>query len=111
MGISTLRRYLQSYQQGGFDSLRPKARADKGYPRTFPKAVVEKAIALREEQPARTTPTLVEILKRDPELALVQPLNPHTLTSHLRAQGKTRRLLSQKPRTYQRFEREHPNSL
>jgi len=111
VGVSTLRRYLKLYNQGGFDALRPKGRSDKGHPRAFPAEVIEKAIALREEQPARTTTTLTDILKRDPQLSLEQIPNAHTLASHLRAQGKTRKLLAQKPRTYQRFEREHVNSL
>jgi putative transposase len=111
VGVSTLRRYLKRYNQDGFEALRPKSRSDKGCPRAFPAEVVEKAIALREEQPARTTTTLVDILTRDPELSLPQPPNAHTLTSHLRSCGKTRRLMAQKPRTYKRFERERVNSL
>lgn len=111
VGISTLRRYLKLYQQGGFDALRPKGRSDKGRPRAFPSEVIEKAIALGEEQPARTTTTLADILKRDPELSGEQIPNAHTLASHLRSRGKTRRLLAQQPRLYRRFERAHPNSL
>ena len=111
VGISTLRRYLKQYNQGGFEALCPKSRSDKGHPRVFPEEVIAKAIALREEQPARTTPTLVEILQRDPDLKLEEPLNAHTLTSHLRAQGKTRRLIALHPRVFQRFEREHSGSL
>lgn len=111
VGVSTLRRYLKLYQQGGFDALRPKGRSDKGRPRAFPAQVIQKAIALREEQPARTTTTLADILKRDPELSPEQIPNAHTLASHLRSCGKTRRLLAQNPRTYRRFEREHVNSL
>jgi putative transposase len=111
VGISTLRRYLKLYQQGGFDALRPTTRIDRRTPRAFPPEVLQKAIALREEQPARTTPMIVELLKRDPQLKDIQELNAHTLTTHLRQQGKTRSLLAEKPRTYQRFEREHTNSL
>lgn len=111
VGISTLRRYLKLYQAHGFDALRPTTRTDRRKPRAFPPAVLQKAITLREEQPARTTPMLVELLKRDPELKDGQGLNAHTLTTHLRQHGKTRRLLADKPRTYKRFEREHPNSL
>ena len=85
VGISTLRRYLKQYQQGGFDALRPQERCDKGIPRALAAEVLEKAIALRQEQPARTTPMLVELLKRDPELKISQSLNIHTLTTHLRA--------------------------
>jgi putative transposase len=111
VSVSSLRRYLQLYNRGGFEALRPGERSDKGVPRAFPPEVLERAIALREEQPERTTSTLVDILKRDEALKLERPLNAHTLTSQLRGRGKTRRLLSQNGRTYQRFEREHSNSL
>ena len=111
IGITTLRRYLKQYQQGGFDALRPQERSDKGVPRALAAEVLEKAIALRQEQPARTTPMLVELLKRDPELKLALSLNAHTLTSHLRQKGKTRRLLAQSPRAFHRFERDDPNEI
>ncbi len=111
VGVATLRRYLQLYQQHGFEALRPQERADKRTPRAFPPDVVEKAIALREEQPTRTTAMIVNILKQDKSLKLDQPLNAHTLTTHLRLHGKTRRLLANTGRIFQRFERQHANSL
>jgi transposase InsO family protein len=111
VSISTLRRYLAWYQAGGFEALRPQERADKGSVKAFPPEVLEAAIALREEQPARTTPMLVELLKRDPNLKLEKAVNAHTLTTHLRQRGKTRRQLAQTTRTYRRFERDHSNSL
>jgi len=112
VGIATLRRYLQLYQQHGFEALRPKERADKRVPRAFSPEVVAKAIALREEQPARTTAMIVQILKQDERPGQAAPaLNAHTLTTHLRAHGKTRRLLAGAGRTFHRFEREHANSL
>ena len=111
VGIATLRRYLKLYQAQGFEALRPQERADKRIPRVFPPEVVKKAIALREEQPARTTPMIVKILKQDASLKLDQPLNAHTLTTHLRAHGKTRRLLAHSGRVFQRFERDYANSL
>jgi putative transposase len=111
VSVSTLRRYLRTYQRAGFEGLAPKTRADQGQVKAFPPEVVAKAIALREEQPARTTAMVVELLKRDPELKLAQAPNVHTLTTHLRRQGKTRRLLAQAPQVYQRFEREHVNAL
>jgi len=111
VGIATLRRYLRLYQQHGFQALRPKERADKRTPRAFPPEVVAKAIALREEQPERTTAMIVNILQQDASLKSVPSLNAHTLTTHLRAHGKTRRLLAGVKRTFHRFEREHANSL
>lgn len=111
VSVTTLRRYLKTYHTHGFDALRPVPRADAGTPRAFPPEVVEKAIALREAQPARTTQTLVNILQRDATVTLPHPINVHTLTTHLRRRGKTRRLLGQAAKVYQRFERAHVNSL
>jgi putative transposase len=110
VSLTTLRRYLQAYREHGFDALRPTPRSDAGTPRAFSAEVLAKAIALREEQPARTTQTLVDILQRDPRVRLPQPLNVHTLTTHLRQRGKTRRLLGHVGKVYQRFERDHVNA-
>ena len=111
VSITTLRRYLKTYREKGFDALRPAPRADTGTPRAFPPEVLDKAITLREEQPARTTQTIVDILQRDASLSLPRSVNVHTLTTHLRQRGKTRRLLRQSARAYRRFERAHVNSL
>lgn len=111
VSLTTLRRYLKAYQAGGFEALRPPPRADRGAPRAFPAEVLERAIQLREEQPARTTPMLVEIIQHDPAVQLAHPLNPHTLTTHLRRRGKTRRLLARTATAFRRFERDHPNDL
>jgi transposase InsO family protein len=102
---------LKAYQTGGFEGLRPPPRADRGTPRAFPAEVLERAVQLREEQPARTTPMLVELLKHDPAVQLAHPLNAHTLTTHLRRRGKTRRLLARIATAFRRFERDHPNDL
>lgn len=111
VSVTTLRRYLEAYREGGFDALRPSPRADKGIPRAFPPEVLDAAIALREEQPSRTTQTLVDILERDESLNLDRPVSVHTLTTHLRWRGKTRRLLRQNVKVHRRFEREHVNDL
>lgn len=111
VSVSTLRRYLARYREGGFDALRPQPRADKGTVRAFPPAVLEAAMALRAQQPARTTPMLVQLLQRDPTLKLAQPINAHTLTTQLRQRGHSRRLLGQATRAYRRFERDHSNAL
>jgi transposase InsO family protein len=111
VSVTTLRRYLKAYRERGFDALRPSPRADRGKPRAFPRQVLDQAIALREEQPSRTTQTLVDILERDEDLALDRPVNVHTLTTHLRQRGKTRRLLRQDVKVHRRFERQHVNDL
>ena len=103
VSVTSLRRYLEAYNQGGFEALRPQERGDKRQPRAFAPEVLAKAVALREEQPARTTPMIVQLLKRDPEVKTDELPNAHTLATHLRQLGKTRRLLKQQDRAFRRF--------
>ena len=111
VSVTTLRRYLKTYAAQGFDALRPVRRADAGTSRALPAHVLERAVALREEQPARTTQTLVDILQRDETLSLARPINVHTLTTQLRQRGKTRRLIGPAAKVYRRFERDQVNAL
>jgi transposase InsO family protein len=106
VSVSSLRRYYQAYQAHGFEALLPKARRDAGLPQAFPPEVLQRAIALREQQPDRTTPMLVEILKREGKT-----VNAHTLDTHLRQAGKTRKLMHAQPAPIKRFERDHVNAL
>jgi putative transposase len=106
VSITSARRYLKAFNRGGFESLKPQSRSDAGVPRMFSQEILDQAIALREAQPDRTTPMIVEHLKREG-----MTVNAHTLTTHLRKLGKTRRLLAREPKTFRRFEREHVNSL
>lgn len=106
VSITSVRRYLQAFKRGGFEALKPQSRSDAGVPRAFSQETLDQATALREAQPDRTTPMIVEHLKREGA-----SVNAHTLTTHLRKLGKTRRLLAREPKTHRRFEREHVSSL
>lgn len=106
VSLSSLRRYLAAFRSGGFEALKPHPRADAGVPRAFDQATLDLALALRESQPDRTGAMIAEHLKRAGRV-----VNSHTLDTHLRRQGKTRRLLNRDPKPYRRFEREQPSSL
>lgn len=106
VSLSSLRRYYQAYREHGFEALLPKARRDAGVPQAFDAALLQQAIALREQQPERTTPMLVEILKREGKI-----VNAHTLATHLRQAGKTRQRLRAQPAPTRRFERDQVNAL
>lgn len=56
--LSTLRRILKRYQQGGFDALERKKRSDQGKSRHLSAEVFEKAIELKKEQPQRSPLTI-----------------------------------------------------
>jgi transposase InsO family protein len=106
VSVASLRRYYRTCRQHGFEALLPKGRRDAGLPQAFSPEVLQRAIALREQQPERTTPMLAEILRREG-----QTVNPHTLATHLRQAGKTRRQLRGQPAPTRRFERDQVNAL
>lgn len=49
VAIETLRDWLTAYKAGGFDALRPKARADIGHARAIPQAVADLLVHLKDE--------------------------------------------------------------
>jgi len=106
VSVASLRRYYRACRARGFEALLPKGRRDAGHPQAFSPEVLKRAIALREQQPDRTTPMVTEILQREG-----QTVNSHTLATHLRQAGKTRRQLRGRPAPTRRFERDHVNSL
>ncbi|WP_067625062.1 helix-turn-helix domain-containing protein [Alicyclobacillus acidiphilus] len=61
----TLERYLASYRKDGIDGLMPQPRADNRRPRVLPAIVIERAVALRKEQPLRTVEQLIVMLENE----------------------------------------------
>jgi putative transposase len=107
----TIGEYLTLYRKGGFEALKPQPRNDAGKPRRVPEEIVQKAIALREDVPSRSASTIIEILRRDPQVPSDLRLNPRTLRGILFKRGKSREALVGQSKAFKRFEREHANSL
>jgi len=107
----TLRRWLRAYRESGFSGLRPKERRDRGRPRGIRPEVLEKAVALREEVPSRSTRQIIDILVLDPETP-VGPgeLSPSTLARHFARLGKTRHLLGRPKGSFRRYEKDRPGA-
>jgi len=61
--LSTLRRKLNRYQQGGFDALARKNRSDRGKSRNIAADIIDKAIELKKEQPFRSPDIINRLLK------------------------------------------------
>ena len=108
VSITTLRRWESRYRAGGFEALKPQPRSDQGQPRAVSLATLDRAEALKREQPLRSTRSIATILATDttnpvPEASLA----PRTLRRHLAHRGATTpQLLSQqRPKPYRRFER------
>ena len=103
------KRFRRAQQQ--LEGLMPPAhRADAGSLRAFPPQALEEAVRLREEEPRRSTTTLIELLTRlHPEWQ--GRIHRPTLDRHLRRLGKTRRRLAHSGRVLRRFESAARNDL
>lgn len=121
----TLRRWCDWYRNGhlneeagerdsvpGVDGLKPSRRIDLGQPRVLKPATLEQAVRLRAEEPGRSTPTLIDLIRQDAEEKGEEPpeLDPATLAYHLRARGATRRDFKEQGRAYPRYEHPYRNS-
>jgi transposase InsO family protein len=61
----TLKRYCKQYQERRQDGLKPKdRRSDKGKPRKIPPEMLQKAVEIRESEPARSTDQVIAMLDR-----------------------------------------------
>lgn len=61
--LSTLRRKLNRYSQGGFNDLERKGRSDRGKSRNIAAEIIDKAVKLKKEQPFRSPDTINRLLE------------------------------------------------
>lgn len=101
----TLERWLQCYRKGGLEALKPTGRADKGGSRALPRAVLEKAEALKRELPSRSVPQIIAMLQLAGEVDSGQ-LKVSTLRRHLSALGVK---MPSRERSHRRFQSPHRN--
>jgi putative transposase len=90
--VRTLQRWLARFQRGGLPALVRATRKDKGQVRAVSEAALARVITLRKEEPARSTPTLIDIVERADEVAQ-GALRRSTLDRHLDRRGASRRML------------------
>ena len=111
----TLRRYASAWEEGGFEALKPKqgwARPDSKLGGGFD-AVVEAAIGLRRESPARSVADIIKILELEGAIAPGEVARS-TLQRHLSARGYAAaqvRMYAKKGAAARRFKKEHRNEL
>jgi hypothetical protein len=92
VSLRTLQRWVQRFAQDKLAGLRRRPRQDRGRLRGLTTAALERAIALRREEPTRSTPTLIDILERADAVA-PGSLKRATRDRHLDRQGASRRQL------------------
>jgi putative transposase len=109
--VRTLWAWWSAYRHAGLDGLLPKVRTDHGQPKAVDRALLEAAIALRQEVPSRSTATLIHILQTAGRI-LPGQLRRSTLDRHLAAAGMARRRLrSLGDKRYIRLLFERPNQF
>lgn len=106
--LSTLRRKFNRYQQGGFDALARKARSDRAKSRSMVAEIIEKAIELKKEQPARSA----SIINRFLEEIYGTTIPRSTLYRHLKQANATRiKLGVLQKKVRKRWTRNHTHDL
>jgi len=90
--LRTLQRWVVRFKRQQLAGLLRAPRKDKGHTRTVSEAALARVIALRKEETARSTPTIVDILERAGEVARGS-LRRSTLDRHLDRRGASRRML------------------
>ena len=106
--LSTLRRKLNRYRQGGFDALDRQKRYDRGKPRNTGCEVIEKAVELKKEQPRRSPGAINRFLEE--MYAVTVPRS--TLYRHLKQAGATRiKLGVLQKKVRKRWTRNHTHDL
>ncbi len=105
---ATLWRKWKTYQQGGLEGLFPKRRDDRGKPRKASPEMIDRAIALKKDQPRRSDETINQFLQQE----FHQKLPKSTLYRHLKRAGATRRKLGiSREKVRRRWTRDHSNAL
>ena len=84
--LSTLKRKIKKYRDGGFNAMARKPRSDRGAPRAVPVDVIATAIAAKQEQPRRSPVMLNLILAQQHGRTVPRS----TLYRHLKEAGATR---------------------
>ena len=114
VSTTTLARWERIYQEKGFEGLKPKPRSDSGQSRALSSETLDRAEALKREQPLRSARSVIRILSLDQTNPVSEArIAPRTLRRHLTRRGATAAqiLSQQRPKPYRRFERTHFGDL
>jgi len=101
---NTLDRWIRAYREHGLSGLRDRPRSDQGSVRRHPE-LIEEAVRLRLEQPARSAAHIAEMLSVRHRVQLSE----RTVREQLQKRGLTRAELLGDQRTWGRYEASEPN--
>lgn len=92
VALGTLWKWLAAYRKGGLLALCPKIRKDRGVLRAFPPDILETAMRLRQENPYRSSNTIIKFLEGDHQVT-AGTIARSTLDRHLDLKDYSRRRL------------------
>ena len=92
VALGTLWKWLATYRKGGLIALCPQPRKDLGILRAFAPGILETAMRLRQENPQRSTTTIIDIMEREEQVP-VGSVARSTLDRHLDREDLSRRRL------------------
>jgi transposase InsO family protein len=101
---NTLDRWIVRYRRHGLAGLRDQPRSDQGSPRSQPE-LIEEAVRLRLEAPARSAAHIAEMLSVRHGVRLSE----RTVREQLQKRGLTREELLRDQRSWGRYEASEPN--
>jgi transposase len=108
ISLSTLRRKVRQFRQRRLAGIQRQPRSDRGQSRQDRQAMLQRAIALKKQQPRRSPEVINEFLKHE----FGRTIPKSSLNRHLRRAGATRRKLDVKQEPIRcRWTRDHSNAL
>ncbi|WP_061086465.1 DDE-type integrase/transposase/recombinase [Heyndrickxia coagulans] len=109
VSFRSLERYLQAYEEKGFEGLKPQVRKSRGSLRNQDPEVLKRAIDLRKELPSRSVEQVIRILELE-KRAPVGAIKPRTLSRYFQEMGWSKRDIYSKVRKeFRQFEHDLPN--
>ena len=109
IGPATLKEWMTRYRRGGFEALKPRERSDQGESRALSPELAELIITLKEENSARSAPTIARELELAGHIPPHQRIAPSTIHRLLVNQGLVHQESPAKDRRH--FEFAYPGEL
>ncbi len=93
VAAETLRDWIKRYRHhGGFEALMPKARADRGQPRSLAPEVAERLVAIKEANPALSVRLVIHEARASGNIPEALALAPSTVHRLLSREGLMRKV-------------------
>jgi len=99
VGLRTLERYLQNYEQGGIEGLKPQTRIRANI---IPKEYLEAACELKRENLSRSISIIITMLEQSGRVPK-GVLKPSTVYDYFSKHNLTRPTMGKNPRSYTRY--------